>query len=256
MTRPGFFWRDGGYKPREMPLSSGRRLRAAPKSATWTGPWSPRVRRTIRCSAFRGPARAATNIPPGASRSRNSRAGGSIEPMDDDLVEATAALMKVEGVHPKHGDVAESEGLDSGGGLQRQSLEPLQRHDFPRKLRQQRRAIARSRPNFANIFGSFEPERGDHRGQRRRRRRGLPAADRQRHVAPGDVGKALRHEQRAGRALERAQKLEVAHPSGPHGEGELGAFFGFGRAHGVPSLICSFNAARKPSRAAGGNRRR
>ena len=102
----------------------------------------------------------------------------------------------------------EAEGADPRGGLHGQGLEPLKRHDLLRELREQSRAIACSRSDFADRVRRLHIQRSDHRRDYRRRLRGLAAADRQRDVAAGDVGKSLRHEQRPRHPLERAQKVD------------------------------------------------
>ena len=101
-------------------------------------------------------------------------------------------------------------------------------------------------------------ERGDHRRDDRGRRRGLAAADRQRDVAPGDVGEALRHEQRARHALQRAQKLDVLDALGAHRQGELGALFRLRRAQALSPREASRSVteSRTPSPILAGIRRR
>ena len=71
--------------------------------------------------------------------------------MDDDPIEPLARTVKVKSVLPPDRDIGEPEGLDPGGGLDRQRLEPLERDDRVRKLGEQRRAIACSGSNFADM---------------------------------------------------------------------------------------------------------
>src|SRR5271157_1418129 len=54
--------------------------------------------------------------------------------MHDHLVEAPARLVEVEPIGAQDLDIGESEGADPGRGLQRQSLEPLERRDLSREL--------------------------------------------------------------------------------------------------------------------------
>src|SRR5271170_3823062 len=69
--------------------------------------------------------------------------------MHDHPIEPFARAVKVKSVLPPDRDISEPEGLDPGGGLDHQRLEPLKRDDRVRKLGEQYRAIACSGSNFA-----------------------------------------------------------------------------------------------------------
>ena len=170
-----------------------------------------------------------------------SSAGGSMRPCTITLSKRSPGLVEVESVPPQRLDIGEAEGREPGRGFDGRASEtaPGSRPRPP---------VARAAPCNSPIPVPISHTRSVGPTSSAAiidasvggRRRGLAAADRQGDVPAGDVGEALRHEERARHALERAQKVQIVDPPRPHREGELGALLRFRCAHaGSRTVVAS-----------------
>ncbi len=191
----------------------------------------------MRCSPFVSPAMPATSTPPGAMIRVSSSSGGSISPWTRMRSKVPASRSASPSAHwtatPSTPKAAEPR-----AGFDRERAEALDGQDVRAHVAEQRGRVARAGPDLEGYGPLFHLQRFNHQRERRRRRRGLAAADRQRDVARGDVGEALRQEQRARRQLHRPQQRKIADAPGAQPQQELRAFFRFlGRAACAHSAI-------------------